>query len=558
MIYVIGIDSDRTFRYFLTEVTRRGIEVEAINLRAIIADGNWHFSLPDDGNSWIEIAKKRYQLDSNAAYYCRIIDLSTVQSDVAMALRWRSLLEALSAWLEHIPGTVINRPGTGSDNFSKPLHEYVLTNCGFNIPPSLTSSDAQRLSEFASIAPAIVKPVSGIRADSRLVKPAEFDNFHSAQGPVHLQRYIKGADVRAHVVGNQVHAELIRCSQVDYRRSHQEAEYIAWELPESLSKKIIDATAAFGLIFAGWDFKVAEDNEYWCLEANPMPGYDGYDRRLGGCITDSLIRFLEKEEIVNQPPLYPSINSVVKQFNNIEKELFTAELLSHSECQSIYDTLHQLQKIWICRDKSANSFFTLGAASYLEFDNLVDGKDNYDSIAKKYNPILEKHFGWLYERVRIFLEQYLGTVVNYESNLALPGFHVWLSSGIFTQPTASIHFDLQHKFHDWKHLDKIDFTKVISFTLPIKLPKYGGGLNVWNTSHQEYIDVYNQGLVNDIEDLQNLSQKTLVPYQVGNIVIHSGNSLHQIAPVSQVDIADERITFQGHGVFCDEEWKLYW
>jgi hypothetical protein len=117
---------------------------------------------------------------------------------------------------------------------------------------------------------------------------------------------------------------------------------------------------------------------------------------------------------------------------------------------------------------------------------------------------------------------------------------------------------LQHKFHNWKHLDKIDFTKVISFTLPIKLPKHGGGLNVWNASHQEYIDAYNQGLVNDIEDLQNLSQKTLVPYQVGNIVIHSGSSLHQIAPVAQVDIADERITFQGHGVFCDREWKLYW
>ncbi|MEA5598763.1 hypothetical protein [Rivularia sp. UHCC 0363] len=120
---------------------------------------------------------------SAAAYYCRIIDLSTVQSDVYMALRWRSLLEALSAWLEHIPGTVINRPGTGADNFSKPL-------------------------------------------------------------------------------------------------------------PSALSQQIIDATAAFGLIFAGWDFKVTDDNQYWCLEANPMPGYDGYDLRLGGCITDSLLKLL--------------------------------------------------------------------------------------------------------------------------------------------------------------------------------------------------------------------------------------------------------------------------
>ena len=295
MMYAIGIDSDRTFRYFASEVSRRGINIQLINLRAVVLEGDWRLALPDDGRSWVEVAGQRYLLDPSAAYYCRLIDLSTVQSDLKLALRWRSLVEALTAWLEHIPGTVINRPGGSADNFSKPLHEYSLRSQGVNVPASLVSSDRGRLIAFTQAAPTIVKPVSGIRADSRLVKAEEFQTFDVAQGPVHLQRYVQGADVRSHVVGDRVHSELIRCSQVDYRQSYRESEYFSWELPKFLSQQIIRATAAFGLMFAGWDFKVTDAQEYWCLEANPMPGYDGYDRRLQGCITDSLLALLNNE-----------------------------------------------------------------------------------------------------------------------------------------------------------------------------------------------------------------------------------------------------------------------
>jgi hypothetical protein len=293
VIYAIGLDSDRTFRHFVTEADRRGVEIVAINLLAVVAEGSWHIVLPDDGSSSLIISGSEIRLNPTASYYCRILDLSSVQEDLRLAMNWRGIVAALGVWLDHIPGRVINRPSAYSDNFAKPLHEYTLEGWGFNVPASLTSSDPQRLADFARMVPTIVKPVSGVRADSRRVQAEEFADFRVEQGPVHLQRYIEGSDVRVHVVGEAVHAELIRSPDVDYRSSSEASPtFSSWQIPKYLSDQLILTTAACGLAFAGWDFKLDAEGTYWCLEVNPMPGYDGYDRRLGHCITDSLLGLL--------------------------------------------------------------------------------------------------------------------------------------------------------------------------------------------------------------------------------------------------------------------------
>jgi glutathione synthase/RimK-type ligase-like ATP-grasp enzyme len=221
----------------------------------------------------------------------RILDLSIVQSGLFHAGLWRNLVNGLNSWLEHIPGIVINRPGGDAHNFSKPLHEAFLLKSGLDLPNSLTSSDGQLLFEFANKGQTVVKPLSAIRATSRLVSPKEFLQFDPSLGPVHLQRYVSGMDVRVHVVDNTVHAELIKSNSVDYRRAEGVLEFSPHQLPDSLIEKIVRATRKMRLLFAGWDFKLSEE-KYWCLEANPMPGYDGYDRRLKGKITESLLKLL--------------------------------------------------------------------------------------------------------------------------------------------------------------------------------------------------------------------------------------------------------------------------
>ncbi|MBH8565533.1 hypothetical protein I8748_25720 [Nostoc sp. CENA67] len=565
MIYAIGIDSDRTFRHFVRQTARRSVELQAINLREVIVSGDWRLALPDDGMSWLSVGDKKYPLDPHGAYYCRIIDLSSVQSDMVAAMRWRSLLAALCVWLEHIPGVVINRPGGRTDNSSKPLHEYSLQSWGFNVPPSITSSDPELLATFASVGQTIVKPASGIRADSRLVEAEEFLDFHPSQGPVHLQRYVAGADVRAHVVGDQVHAEIINCPQIDYRRSYQQAKYSPWQLPESLTTQIIQATAAFGLQFAGWDFKVTEDNQYWCLEANPMPGYDGYDIRAEGKITDSLLALLQAGK--GQGTVHRSVTVMqIREENSQDDstglgklpEIIQDEILTEQQCDKIYSTIQSLRENWIARGQEPVSFFTLGTASYLDFLNFPELSGDYYTRAKQFNSLLKSHFAWLYELVKNSLEKQLQAPVSYHSTFALPGFHIWETPAIFTKPTASVHFDLQYQNLHWQDQEQIDFQQTISFTLPIKLPHLGGGLNVWDLTYDEYTNSRDPNYLGDVEVMKRFRNKSFHAYTVGNIVVHYGHSLHQIAAIAQVHPGDERITLQGHGVYHNGQWLLYW
>jgi arginine/lysine/ornithine decarboxylase len=48
------------------------------------------------------------------------------------------------------------------------------------------------------------------------------------------------------------------------------------------------------------------------------------------------------------------------------------------------------------------------------------------------------------------------------------------------------------------------------------------------------------------------------PYKIGELILHSGHILHQAAAGINLQPQDERITIQGHGVFSQGSWHLYW
>jgi len=289
MLIAIGLDTDITLSHFTREAARTGVTLDLINLRAAVG-GEWRLPLNLDEPAWVKFGGRRVDLRPEHAVYCRLIDLSSVLGGLARRRRWRSLIAGLAAWLEQTPGAVANRPGHAADNGSKPLHEAWLRARGFSVPESLASSHAARLTAFADAGATIAKSVAGVRADTRRVTGADFADFTPERGPVHLQRQIIGRDARLHVVGDVVHAELIESSAVDYRIAP--ARYSPFSPPAGLVEQVVDATSEAGLMFAGWDFKWDDDGRFWCLEANPMPGYDSYDRRAHGAITRSLVERL--------------------------------------------------------------------------------------------------------------------------------------------------------------------------------------------------------------------------------------------------------------------------
>jgi hypothetical protein len=291
MIVAIGLDIDDTFMRFVVRAVEFGVPIEVVNLRAAIG-GDWRFDLPPSCPAILRYVDRRLVLQPDDAFYCRLIDLSSYTKDDGAARRWHALTLALQQWLDAAAGVVVNRPFGGWHNGSKPLHESLLRDLGFRVPESITSCDADALRRFAREAPAISKTICGMRADTETATEADFADFVSASGPVHLQRFVKGADVRVHVVGNELVAQRLPASTVDYRRGSSMDDMETFELPEDLRGLLVKATRRIGLDFAGWDFKVDDGGNYWCLEANPMPGYGPYDAYSKGAISRALFRHL--------------------------------------------------------------------------------------------------------------------------------------------------------------------------------------------------------------------------------------------------------------------------
>jgi hypothetical protein len=224
------------------------------------------------------------------------------------------------------------------------------------------------------------------------------------------------------------------------------------------------------------------------------------------------------------------------------------EVLTPAECDQVREQIHALEPEWI-RRHAGSPFFTLGAASYLDKDEV------YYDRAQQNNPLLTQHFGWLHERVMEKLQGHLKAPVSFYERFALPGFHVFGGSKALLQMgNASVHCDVQYNRLDWSGLSDPDFENPLSFTLTIKLPQSGGGLRVWDI---QYAEIAGRS-AEELRPIFRERTRTLEPYTIGEMVLHSGHQVHQIAPVENITKEDERLTMQGHGIKCGDTWIIYW
>ena len=214
------------------------------------------------------------------------------------------------------------------------------------------------------------------------------------------------------------------------------------------------------------------------------------------------------------------------------------ELFSADECDRVADTVLDLRDAW--RTRSPNSaFFTLGVNAYMDLEQAVDPQASYHLCAVQTNTVLRERFGSVLTTLSAGLEEALGMSVRYVDDLALPGFHVWTSSGIPRTASSSIHFDLQYQ----RLLTRPEYahaTGTMSFTLPIRLPAGGSSLLVWPGF----------AFPDDVPrlDVARTVGPRAIEYHVGTALVHSGHVLHQIGPTPTVAPDDIRITLQGHGL----------
>jgi hypothetical protein len=294
MIVAVGLDVDDPFARFVERAVAAEVPLRLVNLRAAV-EGDWRFGVPARGPAVLRHGEQTIELQPDDAFFCRLIDLSSQIADAPTSRRWQALLGGLRAWLADVPGPVVNRGLAGAHNSSKPLHEAVLQDLGFRVPESITSCDVDELGRFARAGPTVSKTVCGVRAQTVEITEADLDDFVPESGPIHLQRLVKGADARVHVVGDDIVAQRLSADTVDYRRGGAMDDLELFELPADVCDLVIAGTRSIGLAFAGWDFKIDSNDQFWCLEVNPMPGYSPYDLRCDGAITRALLRYLGAE-----------------------------------------------------------------------------------------------------------------------------------------------------------------------------------------------------------------------------------------------------------------------
>ena len=204
--------------------------------------------------------------------------------------------QGMVAWLELTSALVVNRPSAMSVNGSKPLQSLEIQAAGFSVPETLVTTDAEAALAFWRRHRRVVyKSVSGVRSQVARLRPAHASRLTDlAWCPTQFQRYIAGREFRAHVVGDAVFACEIVSDADDYRHPDdgRSPDIVSAELPPEVAARCAQMTRTMGLHVAGIDLRLSDDGAWYCLEANPSPGFTFYEEATGQPIAAAVARLL--------------------------------------------------------------------------------------------------------------------------------------------------------------------------------------------------------------------------------------------------------------------------
>jgi len=297
MILCLGLAADETFLYSLSALKRAGIPFHAIDLVQLAYGGDIHIPLADLSSAEILLHGQRYRLCEYQGAWIRLLDISAGAPDADLEHRSQGLYQALSRMFSAAPLPVINPPFGENSNFAKVFHAVTLAAAGkWQIPRSCLTNDRHEVQQFLRTCPdgVIFKGASAVKTWATLYdRQAHEERLPLIKDcPVLFQERIVGPDVRVHAVGDQVFAEMITSPDLDYRRVRKNT-YRPISLPTTIAEGCRALTAFCETPFLGIDFKVQEKTgEWFFLEANSLPCYQGYDRRAGGAISQAIIDWL--------------------------------------------------------------------------------------------------------------------------------------------------------------------------------------------------------------------------------------------------------------------------
>lgn len=296
-ICVVGDPEDLTLVYLRHCAQRRGVEVldlpeEGLGEHwAYTFDdedpGGGHFITGEGPCSFLDVAGVFVRFNSEPSVPPHLADLPAERQAVLIGER-RSALQHL---LNRFPRPVVNPPSAGRSNGSKPFQMRRLAHAGFAVPRWIASNDREVVRAFADTCPqgAIYKSCSGLRSHVRMLDDEVLERLQEGTSPIVVQDYVAGYDVRLHTVLDRPFATKITAEGVDYRFASSDSRYEAISAPEATVALCQRVAAEEGLVLAGFDFRVAADGTWYCLEVNPVPTFLPYEMTTGQPIAEAIL-----------------------------------------------------------------------------------------------------------------------------------------------------------------------------------------------------------------------------------------------------------------------------
>ena len=313
-----GLESDEPLARVHEALTDRGADVLLLDQRRVTETV---FRLDDELNLKGHVGYKGHllPLQEITAWYVRPYDTRRVPAIASLGPRsaqWQHALvleDALLGWLEITPGRIVNRPSTMLANSCKPYQLQLIGQAGFEVPATLVTTEQAAVTGFCEQhGEVIYKSVSGVR--SRVTKltagdVARLDDIRHC--PTQFQAYIPGTDYRVHVVGEHLFACEILSAAIDYRHGadDQAPTIRAVRLPRLIEERALAMTRDMGLEVAGIDMRRTAQDQWYCFEVNPSPGFTFYEQFSGqgiaGAIAELLMGDSSSRRIANAPQRLP-------------------------------------------------------------------------------------------------------------------------------------------------------------------------------------------------------------------------------------------------------------
>lgn len=220
-----------------------------------------------DNKKWYLASGREVRHQDITGVWNRLVDVSIDNHSE------RQSIEQYTCYLmDEIYSHVLNRPKDAMSNYAKQYQIDLIQTQRLQKIDSYICANAQ-LGWGVAQQPLIRKSMSGVRSVVERLHPKDKCRF--VKEPVLFQPYIKGTNIRVHVIGQAVIACQCDSLAVDYRYDRK-LKIKKVTLPAWLCQECRQITKQLNLIFSGIDLIYAK-NRYYLLEVNTAPGYAFFD-----------------------------------------------------------------------------------------------------------------------------------------------------------------------------------------------------------------------------------------------------------------------------------------